>query len=384
MTELKIAYVPLTDAAPLIVAKEKGFFAAHDLDVQLIQEQSWASVRDKLQTERVDVAQMLASMPLALAAGASYTPMDLTAGMVLSLNGNAITVSSQLYSDMERTGLLHDDAIYGPGRALKAVVELRKSLKKQPLCFASVFPTSTHYYLLRYWMAASGIDTDNDIRFVVIPPPRMVEALQSGLIDGCCVGEPWNHHAVSEFAGQIILTGFDIWHNAPEKVLAVRTPWLEANRDIYTRLIHALLEAGACCDASGHREEVSLLLSDARYLDVPTSVIQHSLAGRICDVAHRTVRTVPEFHIFNRYSANLPWPSQATWLLDQMMRWQQLPENIDVDKIARRVFRQDVFREAAALAGVSCPPDSIHPDHPETHPDDIDLGSRGFMRNTAT
>lgn len=386
MTRLKIAYVPLTDAAPLIIAKERGYFEEQGLDVELVQEQSWASIRDKLQTERVDAAQMLASMPLALAAGASYTRVDLTAGMVLSLNGNAITVSSELYGDLDRTGLLREGGITGPGRALKAIVELRKSLKKPPLCFASVFPTSTHYYLLRHWMAESGIDTVNDIRFVVIPPPRMVEALQSGLIDGCCVGEPWNHLAVSEFAGQIILTGYDVWHNAPEKVLAVRTQWLESNRDCYIKMILALLDAGRWCDDSSNRDHVAEIVSAASYLDVPTSVVTHSLAGRVCDVGQHTVRTVPDFHVFHRYFANMPWPSQAEWLLEQMIRWQQLPSSAEIENISNAVFTQSLFREAAELSGLLCPSEQWVPDQPESMPAgdlDVDLGARGFMRNSS-
>ncbi|MEL7312411.1 MAG: CmpA/NrtA family ABC transporter substrate-binding protein [Pseudomonadota bacterium] len=349
MTKLDIAYVPLTDAAPLVVARERGLFKNHGLDVRLVQEQSWASVRDKLQTGRVQAAHMLASMPLALAAGAGFAPVDFEVSMILSLNGNGVTVSNELYSDMQRTGLLHKNSSRGAGDALKAVIELRKSLRKPLLCFASVFPTSTHYYLLRYWMAASGIDTENDVRFVVVPPPRMVEALQSGLVDGCCVGEPWNHVAVREFAGHLLLTGYDIWNNAPEKVLAMNSEWVASNEDAVIALSQALLAACEWIDQREHRREVARLLSLPAYVDLPQTTIEYSLNGTVINAGNQTVREVPDFHVFHRYTANFPWYSHAEWLLSQMIRWGQIDKNTDVTAITEKVFRTALFRRVMAL-----------------------------------
>ena len=349
--KLRIAYVPLTDAATLVAARELGFFEKHALDVTLVREQSWASVRDNLVAGRVDAAQMLASLPLALAAGASHSRVPLVVGLVLSLNGNAITVSNDLFQALDDTGLLRPDQPASAGQALKAVVDARRALGKPRLCFASVFRSSTHYFLLRHWMAAAGIDTERDIRFVVIPPPRMVESLQSGLIDGCCVGEPWNHDAVSEFAGHILLAGLDVRQHAAEKVLAVREDWLDGRDVTYQRLCTALIETAAYCDEPAHRPELARLLARRDALGVHESVIAPSLLGQVCDSDHVVRRMMPDFHVFYRDGAGVPWPAQAEWLLEQMQRWGQLPHDAPVVDVARTVYRSDIYRAAAQALG---------------------------------
>ena len=342
---VRLAFLPLTDAAPLVVAKERGYFERHGVDVELQRQASWASVRDLLQTRRVDGAQLLATMPLALSAGAAHAQVDVVSALVLSLNGNAITVSGNLYNDLAR---IDAKAVCDPARTgylLKALIEQRRALGKQRLCFASVYPTSTHACLMRYWMAAAGIRPDDDVRMVVIPPPRMVESLASGLIDGCCVGEPWNSRAAFEGAGQVLLTGFDIWNNAPEKVLGVRREWLEQNRDVHARLLAAIVDAAAWADEPGNRADVAALLSLPQYVDLPEDVIAGSLLGRPAD----SDRHLPDFHVFSRYAANFPWLSQAEWYVTQLMRWGHLPMDTDIRGLVERVYLPGEFQ--AAMAG---------------------------------
>lgn len=298
---IRLSFVPLTDAAPIIVAKELGYFRRHGLDVELSRETSWASIRDKLQTGMVDGTQLLASVPLSLSLGITHAKIDMVTGLVLSLNGNAITVSRTLYQDLQRTGLLDGGSPAQVGKALKALIDQRRALGKPRLCFASVYLTSTHHYMLRYWMASAGINPDTEVRFVVIPPPRMVESLDSGLIDGCCVGEPWNHRAVHEGAGYILLTSYDVWNNAPEKVFAVRRDWLEKNRNTYVELSVALIEAAIWIDAPKNRREVASILSGSQYLDVPEDIVACSLTGTVLGAGSASARHLPDFHVFNRY-----------------------------------------------------------------------------------
>lgn len=352
---VRIAFVPLTDAAPIIVARELGYFGRRGIDVELSREQSWASIRDKIQTGRVDATQMLASVPLALSVGVTHARIEMATGLVLSLNGNGITVSKNLYEDLQRTGLLNSTSPASAGRALKELIDHRRALGKPRLCFASVYRTSTHYYLLRYWMAAAGIDTAADVRFVVIPPPRMVESLDSGLIDGCCVGEPWNHCAVYEGAGHVLLTGYDVWNNSPEKVLAVRSDWLDRNRGLYVEICRALIEAAQWIDQPENRGKVASILAQPQYVDVPEEVISWSLRGVFRDDGTGVARVLPDFHVFSRYTANFPWLSHAEWFLGQMQRWGQLPPGTDIARTARQVYRPDIYREAADGLGLPSP-----------------------------
>jgi nitrate/nitrite transport system substrate-binding protein len=294
-------------------------------------------------------------MPLSLSLGITHGKIDVVTGLVLSLNGNGITVSRTLYQDMERTGLLDDGSPARAGKALKALIDHRRALGKPRLCFASVYLTSTHYYLLRYWMAAAGINSDTEVRFVVIPPPRMAESLESGLIDGCCVGEPWNHRAVHEGAGHILLTGYDVWNNAPEKVFAVRRDWLELNRSTYIDLSAALIEAAAWIDAPGNRREAASMLAQPHYLNVPEDIVACSLTGQMLGEASTSARQIPDFHVFNRYSANFPWLSHAEWFLTQMIRWGHLSPTINIREAAAGVYLPEVYRQTATALDITAP-----------------------------
>lgn len=352
---IRISFVPLTDAAPIIVAKELGYFRRHGMDVELSREHSWASIRDKIQTGLVDATQLLASVPLSLSLGITHAKIDVVTGLVLSLNGNGITVSSNLYQDLQRRGLPAGGSPLQAGHALKTLIDERRALGKPRLCFASVYMTSTHHYMLRYWMAAAGIDPDKDVRFVVIAPPRMVESLDSDLIDGCCVGEPWNHRAVQEGAGHILLTSHDVWNNAPEKVLAVRRDWLQKNEDRYIALSAALIEAAQWIDDTGNRAEVASILAQPEYINVPEDILSCSLSGRLLSCPAGPERHLPDFHVFSRYAANFPWLSSAEWFLKQMIACSQLPADTDIRAAAERVYLPNVYRRAAAIAGVLAP-----------------------------
>lgn len=354
--KVRLAFLPLTDAAPLVIAREKGFFSAHGLDVELSREASWASVRDKVQTGLVDGAQMLATMPLSLSLGVAHGAIPMVTGLVLSLNGNAITLSENLLDDLRQTGELDEPASpMQVGRALRNLIDRRRALGKARLCFASVYQTSTHGYALRYWLAACGIHPGRDVRMVVIPPPRMVEALSSGLVDGCCVGEPWNHLAQQEGVGRIVLTSFDVHHNMPEKVLAVRRDWLEDNDEPHQRLLMALIEAASWIERPGHLDEVVDILSQPGYVDVPGDVLRHSLAGEVGATAMSPSRPVPHFHVFSRFAANYPWRSHARWFLTQMIRWGHVPADTDVRAVAEAVWLPGVYRRAGAALELDCP-----------------------------
>ncbi|KAA9129821.1 ABC transporter substrate-binding protein [Marinihelvus fidelis] len=354
--KLRLAYLPLTDAAPLVVARELGFFRRHGLDVTLSREASWASVRDKMQTRAIDGAQMLATMPLSLSLGVTHAPIPMVTAFVLSLNGNAITFSESLVNDLRQSsGLQPGAAPAAVGRALKSLVEKRRTLGKRRLCFASVYLTATHAYALRYFLAASGIHPDHDVRLVVIPPPRMVEALSSGLVDGCCVGEPWNHRAQQEGVGRIMLTSFDVHNNMPEKTLAVRQDWLQSNQAAHHNMLMALLEAGRWIEDPDNLDELVALLARPEYVDLPASVLRHSLAGEIAPTLDAPRRAVPGFHVFSRYTANYPWCSHAQWFLSQMVRWGHVAPDIDIPAVAREVYLPGVYRQAAEDLGFEVP-----------------------------
>jgi nitrate/nitrite transport system ATP-binding protein len=348
-TRLKIGFIPLTDCAPLVVAKEKGFFARHGLDVTLSLESSWANIRDKVGYGVLDGAQMLAAIPLASALPSRGESM--IAAMSLDLNGNAITVSNDLYARLQATGRADLNTPIGSAEALYQVIDEGKAAGAEPLTFAMVFPESSHNYLLRYWMASAGIDPDVDVRLIVVPPPQMLSHLEQGLISGYCVGEPWNAQAVKQGTGHTLVASYDVWNNHPEKVFGVTRAWAERHPNTLQALLMALLESCAWLDQEEHRREVCELLSRPGYVGCPVEVLQMSMTGTFQFNPAEAPRSRPDFNVFHRYAANYPWRSHALWTLSQMMRWGQIEEALDLTRIAAQVYQPGLYRKAAAALG---------------------------------
>ncbi len=213
-TALSVGFMPLTDCAPLVIAKELGYFEEQGLDVTLTKQFSWATVRDKLHAGVIDAAQLLSPMPIASTLGLNCPKHHVIAPMVLSQNGNAITISASLYEELSHLHNIHEISLPLSASLLKPLITQRIE-KGEKLTFATVYPHSCHYYQLCTWFERSNIDL-NDIEIVIIPPANMVEALQTSDIDGFCVGGPWNAKAVRDGVGVTCVTSCDIWPDVPE------------------------------------------------------------------------------------------------------------------------------------------------------------------------
>src|ERR1700753_3223052 len=239
---LRIGFIPLVDAAALIVAVDKGFTAAEGLEVELVREVSWSNVRDKLNIGLFDAAHLLAPVAIASSLGLGHVRVPIVAPFNLGLNGNAITVSPELHAEL--MGELEGDRFdpMATAQALARVVAVRRKAGDAPLTFGMTFPFSTHNYQLRFWMGAGGIDPDEDVRLVVLPPPFMVDSLASGQIDGLCGGAAWHSIAVDRGVGKILHFGSEIMQRAAEKVLAVREAWAEKNSQKLSALIRAVVK----------------------------------------------------------------------------------------------------------------------------------------------
>src|SRR5215212_996203 len=236
---LRIGFIPLVDAAALIVAVDKGFAAAEGLEVELVREVSWSNVRDKLNIGLFDAAHLLAPVAIASSLGLGHVKVPIAAPYNLGLNGNAITVSPALHAAiMSEIDNGRVDPM-GTALALARVVARRRKTGAEPLTFAMTFPFSTHNYQLRFWMAAGGVDPDEDVRLVVLPPPYMVDSLANKHVDGFCVGAPWNSVAVDLGIGHVLHFGCEIVARMSEKVLAVRQSWADENPDALAKLARA-------------------------------------------------------------------------------------------------------------------------------------------------
>ncbi len=334
-TTVNIGYIPLTDCAPLIIAKEKGFFAKYGIEqVNLIQEANWDAIAEHVVSGELTAAQMVAGMPLALTLGMNGQPsIPMSVPLVLSRNGNAITLSTALYQQGIRT--LTD--------LKSAITDGRK------LTLGIVHSCSMHNLMLRYWLASGGIDPDLDIQLIVIPPQEMVSRLKSGELDGFCVGEPWNTQAIQEGIGFVIATDLDIWAGNPEKVLGFTETWVQQHPNTHMAIVQAILQACEYCDEPRHREEILTLLS--QNLDIPTQYIRPGLIGPFVRGGDTTPETLPRYHQFHIENANCPRRIEGLWILTQLARWGITPFPKNRVEILDRVRRVDHFITACDRLG---------------------------------
>jgi len=261
-------------------------------------------------------------------------------------------------------------------RALARVVAERKAKGREPLTFGMTFPFSTHNYHLRFWMAAGGVDPDEDVRLVVLPPPYMVESLANRHVDAFCVGAPWNSVAVDLGIGVILHFVSDILARAVEKVLAVRASWAQEHPDVLRRLVHAHGRAVAFVEDQANRAEVTALLAAPNRIGASADVIGRTLDGRMKVTPDGAVRVSDRYLMVGRKAAGRPDPVQAAWLYAQMVRWGQAPLSADLLSAAKAVFRPDLYD--AALPGEAALPAGEPADGigaftgPAFDPDDIE------------
>lgn len=340
--DLKIGFIPLTDCAALVIAKEKGFFTKHGLNVELSKEASWANVRDKMTVGELDASHMLAAMPIASTLGVGSTKKDMLALMALGQNGDAITVSNKMYDAM----MAADPAATKKGSA----VALKKVIASKTMGvpeFGMTFPTGTHNYHLRFWMAAGGVDPDVDVALKVVPPPQMVANMTAGNIDGYCVGEPWGQRAVMGNIGKVVVTGYQLWENGPEKVLGVQKEFADKYPETTKQMIEAVIEAGMWLDASWeNRKEASVILSSKSYVNAPKDVIDNSMTGTYM-LTNGVNTPMSQFNVFGKKQALYPYYTHGMWQVTQMVRWGQLDHAIDMKKTVESVYRPDLFAAAA-------------------------------------
>jgi nitrate/nitrite transport system ATP-binding protein len=335
-TTVNIGYIPLTDCAPLIIAQEQGFFAKYGIEqVNLCPESSWDAIADRIVSGELTAAQMVGGLPLALTMGMNGQPSTpISVPLVLSRNGNAITLSTELYHQGIRT--LQD---------LKAAISDRQS----KLTLGVVHSCSMHNLMLRYWLAAGGINPDTDLNLVVIPPQEMFGRLESKLIDGFCVGEPWNTQAIQAKIGFVIATDLDIWANNPEKVLGFAESWVEQHPNTHMAIVQAILEACEYCDEPRHRDKVLALLS--KHLNIPPQYIRPGLIGPFDRGDNTQPKILPRYHQFHFDNANCPQRVEGLWILSQLARWGITPFPKNYLEILQRVRRVDHFLVACERLG---------------------------------
>jgi nitrate/nitrite transport system substrate-binding protein len=347
VTTAKLGFIALTDSAPLIIGVEKGFFAKYGMtDVEVIKQASWGTTRDNLVLgsggDGIDGAHILTPMPYLISEGTvtdgRKVPMYILAR--LNVNGQGISVANK-YGELD---------VQLDSSLLRANVDEAKAAGN-PLKFAVTFPGGTHDLWMRYWLAAGGIDPDNDASTIVVPPPQMVANMKTGTMDAFCVGEPWNAQLINQNIGYSALTTGQLWNNHPEKAFAMRADWVDQNPKATMALLKGVLEAQIWCDQAENKEEMSEIISKRAWFNVPAKDIVERSKGNF-DFGDGRVENESE-HVMKFWSENASYPfkSHDLWFLTEDVRWGYLPPDTDLQALVDTVNREDLWREAATAIG---------------------------------
>jgi nitrate/nitrite transport system substrate-binding protein len=306
--DLKVGFIPITCATPIIMAHPLGFYSKHGLNVEVIKTAGWAVIRDKTLNKEYDAAHMLSPMPLAITLGAGSNPIPYTMPAVENINGQAITLAVK-----------HKD---------KRDPKSWKGFK-----FAVPFDYSMHNYLLRYYVAEHGIDPDQDIQIRAVPPPEMVANLRADNIDGFLGPDPFNQRAVYDGVGFIHLLSKELWEGHPCCAFAASKEFVTTMPNTYAALLKSIIDATAFAHKAENRKQIAAAIAPANYLNQPETVLEQILTGTYAD-GLGSVKRDPERIDFDPF----PWQSFAIWILTQMKRWGQVKGDIDYKAVAEQVF----------------------------------------------
>ena len=345
VTGAKLGFIALTDSAPLIVAKELGLFAKHGMpDVVVAKQASWGATRDNLVLGSagggIDGAHILSPMPYLMSLGVNSKATAMSILARLNVNGQAISLSKEYLSTKTAMN----------AGAMKDVIAARKAAGKK-ITMAMTFPGGTHDLWLRYWLAAGGIDPDQDVGLITIPPPQMVANMKADTMDAFCVGEPWPDQLVAQGLGYTAVSTGQMWMNHPEKSFAMRSDWIAAHPKAAVAITAAVLEAQRWADNPANISRLAMMISGRDYLKVPVSDIADRLQGNFTMGDGRKFPNAAfKMKFFSGY-ASFPYKSHDLWFLTENQRWGKLPMNLNKNAIIAKVNRSDIWRAAAAKLG---------------------------------
>ncbi|PDT11061.1 MULTISPECIES: CmpA/NrtA family ABC transporter substrate-binding protein [unclassified Rhizobium] len=347
---VKLGFIALTDSAPLIIAKEKGFFDKHGLpETDVAKQASWGATRDNLvlggAANGIDGAHILSPLPYLMQTGKvtqNNKPVPMAILARLNLDSQGISVAKE-YAE---TGVQLDAS------KLKAAFEKKKAEGKE-IKAAMTFPGGTHDLWIRYWLAAGGIDPNKDVSTIVVPPPQMVANMKVGNMDVFCVGEPWNEQLVNQGIGFTAATTGELWKGHPEKALGLRAEWIEKNPNAAKALLMAVMEAQQWCESMENKAEMAEILGKRQWFNVPTKDVLGRLKGDINYGNGREAKATDLYMKFWKDGASYPFKSHDTWFMTENVRWGNLPGTTDIKALVNQVNREDIWREAAKDLGVA-------------------------------
>jgi nitrate/nitrite transport system substrate-binding protein len=323
--DLKIGFIAITCASPLIMADPLGFYKKEGLNVQLNKTAGWALIRDKMINKEHDASHFLSPMPLAMTMGLGSNQVNMNVASIQNTNGQAITLHVKHKNNRDPKNW--------------------KGFK-----FAIPFEYSMHNFLLRYYLAENGLNPDTDVQLRVVPPPEMVANLRAGNIDGFLGPDPFNQRAVYDEVGFIHILSKEIWDGHPCCAFGVSDEFIKQNPNTFAALYRAVLGSSFMASQPKDRDLIAKVIAPAQYLNQPEAVLQQVLTGKFAD-GLGNIRNVPDRANFDP----VPWQSMAVWMLTQMKRWGYVKGDVNYRQIAEKVFMLTDAKKQMSLAGFRPP-----------------------------
>lgn len=339
-TEVKIGFIPLTDCASVVIASVMGFDKKYGIKITPSKEASWAAVRDKLVNGELDASHVLYGLIYGVQMGIGGPKKDMAVLMNINHNGQAITLSKQLYD-----------------KGVKDGTSLAALIKKEPreYTFAQTFPTGTHAMWIYYYLAAYGVNPFTEVKTITVPPPQMVANMRVGNMDGFCVGEPWNARAIWDKIGFTATTTQDIWKDHPEKVLGTTDEFVQKNPNTARAMVMAILEASKYIDTMANRSKVADIIKDKSYVNTEFDVIEDRMLGQYDNGIGKKWQDANYMKFYEDGNVNFPYLSDGMWFLTQHKRWGLLKEHPDYLAVAKQVNRVELYKQAATQVKVPLP-----------------------------
>ncbi len=347
----KLGYIALTDAAPLVIAQEKGFFAKHGVPaMEILKQASWGAMRDNIalgtKANGIDGGHILRPKTHLYSTGKvmpNNQPLPMYTLLNLNEDCQAISVSNE-FKDMN---------VGADSSGLKEAFARKKASGKE-VKVAMTFPGGTHDLWVRYWLAAGGIDPDKDVSTIVVPPPQMVANMKVGNMDAFCVGEPWNEQLVNQDIGFTAATTGEIWFKHPEKILGMRADWVDANPRTAQAILMSVMEAQMWCDKMENKDEMAAIIGTRQWFNVPVADIIGRIKG---DINYGRGRVAKGTNLLMKFwgksgEASYPWKSLDTWFVAENMRWGKFDPSTDIKALVNKTNRSDLWADAAKALGI--------------------------------
>ncbi|MBU0750566.1 MAG: ABC transporter substrate-binding protein [Gammaproteobacteria bacterium] len=340
--EVRIGFIPLTDCASVVMASVMKFDEKYGIKIIPSKEASWASVRDKLVNGELDAAHVLYGLIYGVHLGIGGPKKDMANLMTINNNGQGISLATQL-----------KDKGVTDGPSLKKLVAASSA---GTYTFAQTFPTGTHAMWLYYWLAANDINPMKDVKSIVVPPPQMIANVRVGAMHGFCVGEPWNQRGIVDKVSFSVASSQDVWTDHPEKIVGTTADWVAKNPNTARAVVAAVLEASRWIDASPqNRSKTAEVIAAKSYVNTDVEVIRGRMIGQYEDGLGKSWSDKNHMKFFNDGAVNYPYLSDGMWFLTQHKRWGLLATDPDYLKVAKEINRIDIYKQAAAAAGVALP-----------------------------